>query len=78
MTKNTYIIPVTWSVCADMHIEAESLTEAIKIADDAPLPDSPEYSDGSFEIITDLIGDININNPNIQRELHDYYNKLEV
>ena len=56
----TYKIPVTWSVCATMEVEANSLSEAITKAEDMSLDTSlltdPEYIDGSFEVNVDLIG----------------------
>tara|TARA_R110000868_G_scaffold60526_3_gene184740 strand:+ start:921 stop:1109 length:189 start_codon:yes stop_codon:yes gene_type:complete len=45
-----YKIPVTWTVCGVMEIEADNLDEAILLADDAPLPTESDYIDGSFEV----------------------------
>lgn len=46
-------IPVTWEVCGTVHIEANSIEEALtkfdEMADYIRLPDG-EYVDGSFEI----------------------------
>lgn len=53
--KKTYFLPVQWSVCGTMVIEARSLSEAIQIAHNAPLPDAEEYLEESFVIDTDLI-----------------------
>jgi uncharacterized protein YqgV (UPF0045/DUF77 family) len=57
----TYKIPVSWSVMATMEIEADSLAEAIEKADEASLPTDPEYMDGSFEIIREVISCANQN-----------------
>lgn len=46
-------IPVTWEVCGVVHIEADSIEEAMskfdEISDDIPLPDG-DYVDGSFQM----------------------------
>lgn len=47
----TYQIPVVWTVTEEMEIEAESLAEAIAIAEDAPLPSDPYYLEGTFQIL---------------------------
>lgn len=57
--KKEFKIACDWAECGEMIIEAESLEEAIKIAesDDNPLPDG-EYIDGSFQVnkeVTELI-----------------------
>jgi len=48
-----YKIPVEWSMCGMVEIEASSLEEAINIfdetQDDIPLPDESDYIDGSFQ-----------------------------
>jgi hypothetical protein len=51
----TYRVPVTWEVCADYYIEANSEEEAIKIAEDLPLPEYGEYLTDSFKIDYDDI-----------------------
>lgn len=47
-------LPVTWSVCAEVEVEADSLQDAVdrfdELTDHIPLPESPEYVDGSFEL----------------------------
>ena len=57
-------IAVSWEVYGDVEIEAETLTEAVNIAendDNIPLPE-PNYIDGSFivdaEMSKELNGDI--------------------
>lgn len=51
-----YKIPCSWQVYGYMDIEADSLDEAISIAEDdsTPLPDG-NYVDGSFEIDNNMI-----------------------
>lgn len=48
-----YKIPVEWSMCGMVEIEASSLDEAINIfdetIDDIPLPTDPDYIDDSFK-----------------------------
>jgi hypothetical protein len=50
-------LPVTWSVCGDVVVEAASIEDAVErfdeLTDDVPLPDNPDYVDGSFELSTD-------------------------
>jgi len=48
--KYTFSIPVEWTVCADVDIEASSHEEAMELARDADLPKDSEYMDSSFEI----------------------------
>jgi len=48
----TYKVAVTWEVCGEIEIKANSLSEALKKAkadDTIPLPEG-NYVDGSFEI----------------------------
>lgn len=57
--KKRFKIACDWAECGEMYIEANSLEEAIKIAedDDNPLPDG-EYIDGSFQVnkeVTELL-----------------------
>lgn len=51
--KQTFKIPVEWSVYSTVEIEAESLEEAIKIfdetVDDISLPIDPDYMNGTFK-----------------------------
>jgi len=47
-------IPVSWTMVADMVIEAETLEDAIHEAEDGELPEG-EYCDSSFEINHDLL-----------------------
>ena len=67
MALRKFIIPVTWTVCATMTIEAESLDDAKLEAEDAPLPDNPSYVDGSFEVNDDEM--IFALNPGLEKEL---------
>ena len=48
----TFRIACDWEVCGTMIIEANSLKEAIEIAEnnDDPLPTDDEYIDGSFKV----------------------------
>ena len=52
--KKTWKIPVTWSVCSTVEVEADTLEEAMEIAEDKngdiPLPVFPDYVDGSWEL----------------------------
>jgi hypothetical protein len=47
-------IPVSWTMIADMVVEAETLDDAIALAEEADLPNG-EYCDSSFEVNTELI-----------------------
>jgi hypothetical protein len=61
MKQYKFVIPVTWSVSADMEIMAGSLEEAIQKANDYPLPEGSEYIDGTFEVndsIIDVLNDV--------------------
>jgi len=50
-----YRIACEWAVYGTMHIEAESLKEAIqKAEDDYPLPTDSEYIDDSFKVCDDV------------------------
>ena len=53
----TFIIPCSWQMYGTYHIEAETLEQALEIADDSPLPKERDSSfiDGSFEIDHDMI-----------------------
>lgn len=53
--KKTFRIACDWSVYGTMEIEANSLEEAIKIAEDnEDLPTDTEYIDSSFQINEDM------------------------
>ena len=43
-------IPVVWTVCGTMEIEADSLEDAVLKAEDEPLPTDNDYLEGSFEV----------------------------
>ena len=56
-----YEIPCSWEVYGTMEVEANSLEEAIELAerDDSPMPDASDYVDGSFEVDRDVAEEIN-------------------
>ena len=56
-----YEIPCTWEVYGTIEIEADSLEEAIELAerDDSPMPDDSDYVDGSFQVDRDVAEEIN-------------------
>jgi len=56
-----YEIPCSWEVYGTMEVEANSLEEAIKLAerDDSPMPDDSDYVDGSFEVDRDVAEEMN-------------------
>lgn len=49
-------MPVTWEMCACIEVEADTLDEAMKIAEDPdgkiPLPTNGSYVDGSWTLST--------------------------
>ena len=56
-----YEIPCSWEVYGTLEVEANSLEEAIKLAerDDSPMPDDSDYVDGSFEVDRDVAEEMN-------------------
>ena len=46
----TYKIPVVWQMHGYVEVEADSMSEAVNKAYDAPLPDDGSYIEGSFEV----------------------------
>lgn len=52
--KKTWKIPVTWSVCSTIAVEADTLEKAMEIAEDKdgeiPCPVFPDYVDRSWEL----------------------------
>ena len=56
-----YEIPCSWEVYGTMEVKANSLEEAIELAekDDYPMPDAPDYVDGSFQVDRDIAEEIN-------------------
>lgn len=50
----TWRIPVVWSMVGVVKVEADTLSDAIKIAEDSdcviPLPDNGYFLDGSWEV----------------------------
>ena len=56
-----YEIPCTWEDYGTIEIEADSLEEAIELAerDDSPMPNDSDYVDGSFQVDRDIAEEIN-------------------
>jgi len=52
-----YKLPVSWEVIATQEVEANSLEEAIMIAEETnlDLPENSEYLDGSYEVNRELV-----------------------
>jgi hypothetical protein len=52
-----YKLPVSWEVIATQEVEADSLEEAIMIAEETnlDLPENSEYLDGSYEVNKEII-----------------------
>ena len=61
MAKKLYRIPVEWAVTGVMLVEAESLSQALVEAEDAPLPEAQEFIEGTFEINRSMIAYVNKN-----------------
>jgi hypothetical protein len=57
----TYKIPIDWQVYGELEIQAESLDEAIQIAEhhDTPLPDVDGTIDDSWAIDYDIAMELN-------------------
>lgn len=74
MSKQVYKIPVEWSVCETLKIEADSLEEAVKYVEDnmneIPLGTDPDYIDGSYAIN----GADEYKGPELVQYIKDYYN----
>jgi hypothetical protein len=56
-----FIIPVSWTMTADMVIFASTYEDACAEAEDGNLPEDGGYVHGSFEINHDLADDLNSN-----------------
>lgn len=60
--KKTWKIPVTWEVCGEVDIEANSLEEAVEIfkekMDEVPLPSESYYIDGSFRLTSENLEEL--------------------
>jgi hypothetical protein len=56
-TMKTYRIPVSWEVYGYVTIKAESLSEAVLQAEDAPLPEDASYIEASFRVDHEAIAD---------------------
>jgi len=54
----TYQIPVCWQMIAVVNVEAESLNEAMQIAQESELP-AGDYLDDSYEVDAMLAVDMN-------------------
>jgi hypothetical protein len=50
-----YKIPVIWSMIGTQIVEADSLEEAIELAEDLPLPKDGDYIEGSFEVDQEFV-----------------------
>ena len=61
MAKKLYRIPVEWAVTGTLLVEAESLSEALVEAEDAPLPEAEDFIEGTFEINRSFIPHVNKN-----------------
>jgi hypothetical protein len=61
-TKKTYEVAVEWSVCGTVKIEAKSLEEAMKAAEELTPTDveGPCYIDGSWEVNEEMSADLNL------------------
>lgn len=53
-----FTIPVSWTMIDDMEIEADTLEEAIVIAEESDLT-TGEYCDSSFEVNRELVYQLN-------------------
>ncbi len=53
--KKTYSIPVVWSMYGHVEVEAESVDEAIDLAQDEKLPLDGDYLEGSFVVDEDAM-----------------------
>jgi len=51
----TYKIPCSWVMSGTIEVEADTVGEAILIAENAPLPTESEYLEGSFVIDLELL-----------------------
>lgn len=62
--KKTWKVPITWEVCGEVDIEANSLEEAVEIfkekSDEISLPEQSFYVDDSFKLTTDNIEEIKV------------------
>jgi len=60
--KKTWKVPVTWEVCGEVDIEANSLEEAVEIfkekMDEVPLPSESYYVDGSFRLTSENLEEL--------------------
>ena len=61
MGMKTYKIPVTWEAYGEMEIEAESMSKAIKIAEDeeTPYPSIDGNVEGSLDVDYGLTEELN-------------------
>jgi len=59
MAKKLYHIPVEWAVTGTLLVEAESLSEALLEAENAPFPEPEDYIEGTFEINRQMISFVN-------------------
>ena len=59
-----FTIPVSWTMIDDMEIEADTLEEAIDIAEESDLTKG-EYCDSSFEVNHELAVQLNAPEPKV-------------
>jgi hypothetical protein len=69
MAKKLSRIPVEWAVTGTLLVEAESLSEALLEAEDAPLPEPEDFIEGTFEINRQMISFVN---KNLTKEEKDF------
>ena len=53
--QKIYKIPCSWVMSGTVEVEADTVGEAILIAENAPLPTESEYLEGSFVIDLELL-----------------------
>jgi len=53
--QKIYKIPCTWVMSGTIEVEADTVGEAILIAENAPLPTESEYIEGSFAVDLELL-----------------------
>jgi len=51
----TYKIPAVWQMYGYVNVVAESMAEAVLIAENGPLPTDASYVEGSFEVDHDAV-----------------------
>lgn len=54
----TWIIPVTWEMCGTVPVDADTLEDAMRLAEEdesIPLPDNGSYVDASWSLSSDEV-----------------------